>query len=419
MIGYPEALQIVLQHAPSRQTEKLPLLSALGKISAVDIKSAMNIPSFRNSAMDGFAVRRADIVSATAECPVTLPVAGAIAAGDIGGNEETASAVQIMTGAMVPDAFDAVIPVEEAVVANNAVTVKRAAKSHENIRFPGEDVRLDQTVLHCGDVITAERIMLLAALGIAELEVHRSPALHIVSTGKEITDDTFSPLPEGKIYNSNAPYLMARCKEEGLPAHYEGIIADDALQFEACVRAFPAGSIIITTGAVSKGALDFIPESLEKLGAKTLFHRVNIRPGKPVLFATLLNGSRFFGLPGNPISAAVGFRFFVLPLIRELQRLPAEQPLMARLENGFTKKGRFRQFLKATLRINAGGELTVAVSSGQESFKISPMAESNAWAMLEEDRLEHKAGTLVSVFPYGTSALSPESSIREALCKIA
>lgn len=401
MISYQEAMRILLsQQAATPQTEKLPLLAALGKTAADDVAGMMNIPSFRNSAMDGFAVRCADIASATPSRPVIRPVLRAIAAGDIVKMEAESGVVQIMTGTLVPELYDAVVPLEDVTLDGDMVAFRRPAKAHENIRFPGEDVRLGQVALRRGDIVSAERSMLLAALGVAEVKVYKLPALHILSTGKEITDHANAPLPEGKIHNANAPYLLARCQEEGFTAHYGGMIADDAEEFEERIRAVPADSVVITTGAVSKGAWDFIPASLNRLGAVTHFHRVNIRPGKPVLFATLPGGGWFFGLPGNPVSAAIGFRFFVLPLMRALQGRAPERPIMAKLENGLTKKGDFRQFLKAKLQVNSCGELFVAVSCGQESFKISPMAESNAWAVVEEDRLKCAAGAPVAVFPF-------------------
>lgn len=400
MIAYQDALQIILAQAGHRQTEVLPLLSALGKISAVELTSGMDVPSFRNSAMDGFAVRNADLAGATAEQPVSMRVLWAIAAGDVAVMQTAPGAVQIMTGARVPEPYDAVVPIERVTVDGDRVSFSRPAQHLDHIRLPGEDVRHGQTVLRAGDVITAERIMLLASLGVAQIEVYTVPPLHILSTGKEIVEHSPTPLPEGKIYNSNAPYLLARCMAEGLSAQYGGIIADDAETFETHLRSVPVGSVIITTGAVSKGIWDFIPGSLNKLGATTHFHRVNIRPGKPVLFATLPNGSWFFGLPGNPISAAIGFRFFVLPLLRALQGLAAEEPVMARLENPFTKKSDFRHFLKATLKIGAAGELVVSISTGQQSFQISPMADSNAWVALDEQAREYTAGALVPVFPF-------------------
>ena len=402
MISYPEALQIILRHAAPLQSEKLPLLAALAKIAAADITSAMDVPSFRNSAMDGFAIRRTNIASATVTHPVSLQITGTIAAGDIvASHGKDLCAVQITTGAFIPEPFDAVIPIEAVAVAGNKATFIRPAREYENIRFPGEDVRHGQTVLRRGEVITAEHIMLLASLGIGRIDTWKLPDLYLFATGEEIIDNTDTSLPEGKIYNSNAPYLMARCREEGFTAHYSGIIADDAAQFEERISLVKAGSIIVTTGAVSKGVRDFIPESLKRLGATTHFHRVNIRPGKPVLFATLPNGSWFFGLPGNPISAAIGFRFFVKPLLRVLQGLPVEQPIMARAENSFTKNGNFRQFLKTALKVGPKGELRATIVSGQESFKIKPLAETNAWVVLDEDRLECMPGSFVPVFFFG------------------
>jgi molybdopterin molybdotransferase len=398
MISYTQAIEIIRKQTTLASTEKLSLLSALGKISANDVASSMNVPSFRNSAMDGFAVRATEVATAG----VTLKFSQTIAAGDLTKNSN-GECVQIMTGAIVPDCYDAVIPVEDVVIIGEMVTFYRPAKPLENIRNIGEDVQIGQVVLQRGKAVSAEKIMLLAALGIAEIEVFATPKFHILSTGKEITDDYSEPLPVGKIYNANAPYLLARCAEEGLSANYDGIFADDADEFEQHIQQIPAGSIIISTGAVSKGEWDFIPESLKKLGATIHFHRVNIRPGKPLLFATLPNGSYFFGLAGNPISTAIGFQFFVLPFLQFLQGKEPQQPLIAKLTNDFTKKGDFRQFLKANLTNNANGELLVDISGGQESFKISPMAQSNAWVVLSEEQTQLKAGDLVTVFPFGGS----------------
>lgn len=399
MISYSEALAILSQQAQAKRSETLSLLEACGKMATANITSPISVPSFRNSAMDGFAVRVADIANATPEQPVTLQCCGAIAAGDIA-HDSQSSTVQIMTGAPVPEPFDAVIPVENVSTNGDRITFTQPTRLHENIRFPGEDVQSGQLLVTAGKSLTPEKIMLLAAVGVSSVEVAAMPKLHILSTGKEITDTLGEPLAEGKIYNSNAPYLLACAKAEGLEARYEGIIADDAEAFEQTVANLPGNSVIISTGAVSKGVWDFIPDSLRKLGATIHFHRVNIRPGKPVLFATLPGGSYYFGLPGNPISAAIGFRFFVKPLLRTLQGLQPEMPLMARLANNFRKKGAFRQFLKAELAIDAQATLSARVLAGQESFKIHPMAISNAWVVLEEGQTEWKNGDLVPVYPY-------------------
>jgi molybdopterin molybdotransferase len=146
---------------------------------------------------------------------------------------------------------------------------------------------------------------------------------------------------------------------------------------------------------------DFIPDSLRAMGATIHFHRVNIRPGKPLLFATLPGGRFYCGLPGNPVSAAIGFAFFVMPLVRALRGQPPLQPFMATLENGFVKKGDFRQFLKSALWLDASGSLRVRIADGQESFKISPLAAHNAWVVLEETQTQIAPSERVAVVLYG------------------
>lgn len=402
MIPYQQALELIKSHADKTRMETIPLSGALGKTAAEKICSPIDVPSFRNSAMDGYAVCSSALSSASEASPVRLTVEGTIAAGDAAPiSDKDSVAVQIMTGAPVPEPFDAVVPVELVKTEGNQVTFIRSAKAKDNIRFPGEDVSKGQNILAVGDRITAEKIMLLAALGIGGVKVRGVPHIHIISTGNEITDNLETPLPEGMIYNSNAPYLMACARSQGFNAYYEGIIQDNAKAFEKRISDLKEPAIIISTGAVSKGSRDFIPGSLQKLGASIHFHRVNIRPGKPILFATLPNGNFYFGLPGNPISAAIGWTFFVMPLIHKLQGLDMPQPISARLVEGFTKKGDFRQFLKSQLMVTGEGRLSAQIASGQESFKIRPLAESNAWVMLDESKTVWNVGEIVPVFPYG------------------
>jgi molybdopterin molybdotransferase len=418
MISYEEALKIITSKAGAPKVQKVPLMQALGEIAAEDVTSSIQVPSFRNSAMDGFAVCAAQLASASEQSPVTLKIQAAIAAGDIAsiGQEETAA--QIMTGAIVPEPYDAIVPVEMVTMSSDTVTFTRFSRIGDHVRHPGEDVAKGQSVLRRGEAITPETIMLLSSLGIAEVVATHLPRLHILSTGNEITDDYTAPLQGAQIYNSNAPYLLAAAQQQGLEAKYGGIMRDDPALFESKIAAIKEPSIIISTGAVSKGVWDFIPESLKNMGATIHFHRVNIRPGKPVLFAALPNGSFYFGLPGNPISAAIGFTFFVMPLVRALQGLPDAPPLMALLENSFTKKGDFRQFLKATVWLDETGNLRARISDGQESFKISPMAANNAWVVLEEGKTAVKADDRVSVVLY--SALkTTDYSKDKTLCQAA
>ena len=326
MISYDDAIALILKQTQKSVAKKVALLEALGKVAACDVLSPIQIPSFRNSAMDGFAVCATQLASASEQKPITLSVASAIAAGDDVITADASNAAQIMTGAAVPDPYDAVVPVELVMHQGNHVTFVKPARKGDHIRNAGEDVAQGQVVLHKGERITPEVVMLLSAVGIHEVEVISLPRLHLISTGNEISDNYVAPLSGSQIYNSNAPYLLAETSKQGLEARYKGIVRDEPALFEAKLKAITEPAIIISTGAVSKGVWDFIPDSLEKIGATTHFHRVNIRPGKPVLFATLPNGSYYFGLPGNPISAAIGFTFFVMPLLRALQGLPQPAP---------------------------------------------------------------------------------------------
>lgn len=402
MISYNDAIQIILSKASAPTSMRLPLLKALGKIADEDVASPIQVPSFRNSAMDGFAVCAAQIQTASEQSPIRLPIHTAIAAGDAASHGQADAAVQIMTGALVPEPYDAVVPVELVTINGDTVTFTRPARMGDHIRHAGEDIEIGAVALRQGDAVTPEAIMLLSALGITEVAVNQLPRLHIISTGNEITDIYSKPLQGAQIYNSNAPYLMANAKAQGLDAVYEGIVRDDPALFERKIADLKEPAIIISTGAVSKGVWDFIPESLKRMGAEIHFHRVNIRPGKPVLFATLPNGSFYFGLPGNPVSAAIGFTFFVMPLVRALQGLSPAKPLLATLENTFTKKADFRQFLKSEVWLDDAGILRARVADGQESFKISPMAVNNAWVVLEENTREVLAGERVHVVLYGT-----------------
>ncbi len=398
MISYLDAIQILLSQATPTKTETRKVVDAIGCVASQDIASTMNLPRFQNSGMDGFAVRCEDIASASKENPVNLKILRAIAAGDAIPLIEGKGTEQIMTGAPVPDQYDAVIPVEEVEINGDILTLRRPGVLQENVRKAGEDIALGEVFIQKGDLITNERLLLLAALGVSEIEVFKIPDLYIFSTGKELVDHTESNLKESQIYNSNAPYLVAIAKMHGLNAIYKGTIADDEAIFKQQISSIPQDSMIITMGAVSKGVWDFIPKSLEELGAKTHFHRVNIRPGKPFLFSTLPNGNQVFGLPGNPISTAVGFRFFLLPLFRFMRGQAPEKYIQAKLVNSFKKKINFRQFLKAHFSISDQGEACVEILGGQESFKISPLARCNAWVILEErENLQYDADSLVSV----------------------
>lgn len=397
MIFYNDALEILRKNAAPIVAQQKPILAALGQYCAQDIKAPISIPSFDNSAMDGFGVKSEWLMSASAENPIAIPKAHAIGAGEIIDNEGFFTP-HIMTGAKAPPWIDAVVPIENTTEVDGKIIFTSPTKPGQNIRKIGTDIAKDMVFLRRGQKISPEHIAILAALGIVNIAVQQLPQLFIFSTGNEIIAHDEGPLKEGQIYNSNAPYLISRAKEIGLEANYGGKIKDDKDEFIARVSCLPKDSIIITTGAVSMGKYDFIPMALNELNAKIHFHKCNIRPGKPILFASLPNGSLFFGLPGNPISSAIGFNFFVL---RALQFSLGIEPKTqtAILENDFIKSSGFRQFVKADLKTE-DAKLKIKILDGQESYKILPMVMANAWAILAEDKSDFKTGDMIEFISY-------------------
>ena len=401
IIAYKDALHIIHDAARPAALERIALLRALGETIAEDILSPIDLPLFRNSAVDGFAIKTSDLPKQNS-CFVYFDVLKPGAEGKTPTAAEPMSCIEIMTGAMMPDGYDAVVPFEDTIVEDGKAAFPRTVRPSQNVRQVGEDITAGSVAVHTGEMITPERIMLLAAIGCAEVPVRKIPSLHFIAIHSELPDRNREPLRGACIHDANSPYLMARCIEEGLQCTYHGIVADDAAAFVQLLSTLPSGAIVVATGAVSKGKWDFIPTGLEAAGASIRFHQVNIRPGKPVLFAILPGGGYFFGLPDNPIAAAVGLRFFLMPLIRALKGLPPEKPILARLNGHFRKKGPYRHFLKAALSFSNNGVCTATLSAAQESFSISPMAACNAWVIAEEEQMEFPNESLVAVLPFAS-----------------
>lgn len=422
MISYQEALDLIYSEAQPLDVVELALQETLGVVAAKTVHAPVATPLFDNSAMDGFAVRAVDTVAADESQPVLFNVMGTVAAGDpVPSVSDVAafSAWEIMTGAPMPKEYDAVVRVEDVeVVAKKEdrptqVRLVRPVTLKENVRQVGEDFKANDPIVPQGVRIRPKRIMGLASVGVDRLAVYRRPRVAVVTTGKELAAHSDALQHPGQIYNANAPYLLAMLEAMNVTVHCQKTIVDDRAHafldaLEVMMSSDAVPDIILSTGAVSAGAWDFVPEALKTLGAKILFHKAKIRPGKPILFARLPKGAYFFGLPGNPIAAAAGLRFFVTPLLRCLQEMPHEKPLMAKLQKGITKKAGFRFFYKAHVEVDSAGCLQVALLPGQESFKINPLLSANCWAVLEEGRTEYEAGESLAIYP-----LHPEGGFDE------
>ncbi|MCE7887379.1 MAG: molybdopterin molybdenumtransferase MoeA [Alphaproteobacteria bacterium PRO2] len=398
MILYKEALEILRQQGSLKllPDEWIDVRDIAGRINAEDIVSPIANQTFDNSAMDGFAVRTEDFKT-------EQEVVERIVAGDVRGYKPLSpgQCYEIMTGAALPPGCDAVIPIEKAQIKNGKILFKEVPRQGDNIRRAGEDFAMCEKVLEKGMELNASHVLALATLGIGKVKVIRKPKISFISTGQEVVDDLGSPLKAGQIYNSTAPYLQSALQRMQAGASSLGNVGDDSKLFKKKLQEGLDShtDIIISTGAVSAGSEDFVPAALKDMGAETFFHKVAIRPGKPILFAKFPgSGSFFFGLPGNPVSTAAGLRFFVDPLIRSMQGLSAEQPRYAVLQKPFKKNHNLKFFVRARISTTEKASLTAHIQEKQQSFMVKPFTDTNAWAVIEENDLSLEAGDLVKIY---------------------
>lgn len=406
MIGYDEALRLILGECRPLAQRRCPPAQALGHVLAASVTGDESLPPFDNSAMDGFALHAG---GATTGVGAEFDVVGAQAAGD-GRVQSTQGAWEIMTGARMPGGFDTVVPVEQVEVLERDVDLRPRrirlvvdAVPGQHVRRCGEDVLQGTRVIEAGTYVGPEHLMLMAALGVEQVAVSRRPRVALITTGRELVDDPAQPLASGEIRNSNGPFLAARAAAAGADVVLRETVPDEPRHFlSALERALDVGAdLVLSTGAVSMGRHDFIPDALRSAGAGIRFHKVRIRPGKPLLFARLAGGQLYFGLPGNPVSSAVGLRFFVEPALRALVGMGPEQPMRVPLAEGWRKRAGLRFHLKGRVGIALDGRMWARVLPGQESFRILPMLEANAWVVVPEEVESVEAGSLVEVYGPG------------------
>ncbi|UXI70490.1 molybdopterin molybdotransferase MoeA [Tahibacter amnicola] len=398
-----EAAQALIRDLCTRlPAESVPLGRALNRVLARDLHATDALPPFDNSAMDGFAVNCAgSVLRENAE----FGVGGEIAAGDSARRCAT-GAIEIMTGAPMPEGCDAVIPVENVEITERDATGRalrirliKPACAGQHVRRAGEDIALGALALPSGSWIAPSQLMVLAGLGLPEVPVVRRPRVALLCTGRELVDDPGQSLAFGQIRNTNGPYLAARMAETAEVVCGETVTDDTGAFVRALDRALDQDvDVIVSTGAVSMGRYDFVPGVLRSMGATIYFHKVAMRPGKPLLFARLPGGQLYFGLPGNPVSSAIGLRFFVECAFRALLGLPAEKAWRLSLGHPVTKKAGVRLHQKAALAIRSGGAAVVQLLAGQESFRTLPMAAATVWAVLPESAEMLVEGDCIDVY---------------------
>lgn len=385
MRSVAEHQRVVMGDAVPLASEPTTLVDADALVLAEPVTAAWPLPSFDNSSMDGYAVRAADVAGASAASPVRLPVLGDIAAGqDAVDQLQPGTAVRIMTGAPIPAGTDAVVPVEWTDASTDMVAISRAPDVGAHIRRRGEDVSAGEVVLEPGTAINARVISMLAAVGLAEVPVHRRPRVTVISTGDELVDPGVEPGP-GQIVDSNSYMLTAAVREAGAHAVRVGPVRDDEAELEAVLRSEAERSdLLLTSGGVSMGAYDTVKAVLTRLGGVD-FVKVAMQPGMPQ-GAGHVAGTPIVTLPGNPVSSFVSFEVFVRPLLRRLlgHAQLERHRLHAICAREFTSPVGKTQFARVRLQMR-DGLLMAEPEGGQGSHIIGGLARADGLAVVPAD----------------------------------
>jgi molybdopterin molybdotransferase len=384
---------------PVTETETLPVREALGRVLAQEVVSPIDVPSHTNSAMDGYAVRAADLPETGVR---DFPVPGTSWAGRPWLEPiEPGQSVQIMTGGMMPEGADTVVMQEQVERDGDTVRIGSGHRAGQNVRAAGEDLATGQPVFSAGRQLTAADIGVLASLGLAEVSVYRRLRVAFFSTGDELRG-VGEPLGPGEIYDSNRYTLHGMLQKLGVDIIDLGVVRDRRELIEQAFReAAASADAIITSGGVSVGEADFVKETLEKLGSMS-FWKIAMKPGRPVTFGHI-DDAVFFGLPGNPVSVMVTFFVFVRQALRKMTGATAASDVLtlhARTTTPLRKRPGRYEFQRGVLEQAGPGEFTVRSAGAQGSGILRSMSEANCFIMLEPDRNGVETGEVVEVQPF-------------------
>jgi molybdopterin molybdotransferase len=382
--------------SPVTAIERLSIRAALGRVLAEDVISPVNVPQHDNSAMDGYAVRFADLKT---DAEVNLKITGTAFAGKpFNGTLQAGQAVRIMTGAVIPTGADSVVQQERAKVSGEQVAVMPVPKKGTNTRSAGEDLRAGEVALKRGQPLRPAEIGMIASLGIGEVAVYRKLRVAFFSTGDELVA-VGTPLAPGQIYDSNRYTIYGLLTRLGCEVLDMGVIRDTP---EAVERAFnsaaQAADVVITSGGVSVGEADYVKQILDRLG-EVLFWKIAMKPGRPLAYGKIGN-AHFFGLPGNPVAVMVTFYQFVRDALLYLQgqsevvALPTQKIVCT---SPIKKAPGRTEFQRGILSLDASGQWSVRTTGDQGSGILSSMSQANCFIILPTDQGNVPAGTTVDV----------------------
>ncbi len=393
----PKAREVIARFlSPVGTIERVAVRAALGRVLADDVISPVAVPSHDNSAMDGYAVRFADLKS---DSKVTLKVTGTSFAGaPFNGSVTAGQAVRIMTGGVVPQGADTIVMQEHAEAKDGQVTIGDGHRKNQNLRRAGEDLQQGQPALRRGQPLRPAEIGLIASLGIAEVSVYRKLRVAFFSTGDELVA-IGTPLGAGQIYDSNRYTLYGMLTRLGCEIIDMGVIRDDPKLLEAAFReAASVADVVITSGGVSVGEADFVKELLNQLG-EVVFWKIAMKPGRPLAYGKIGN-AHFFGLPGNPVSVMVTFYQFVRDALLKLSGRDPIEPLptfKVPCTSTLKKSPGRTEFQRGILSRDDAGNLSVRVTGEQGSGILRSMSEANCFIILPTEQGNVTPGTLVEV----------------------
>jgi molybdopterin molybdotransferase len=412
VISVREAAGRITAGVPVLGTEEVPLIAALGRVLAEDVKSPLDLPAHTNSAMDGYAVRAADVRGASAEQPVTLRIVESIAAGQFPSKGiHAGEATRIFTGAPLPPGSDGVIRQEDTERNGDEVVIRSDRDAGRNFRLAGEDLKKGAKIFRYGQLLGAAQIGVLASMAKATVLVHKRARVAIVASGDEIADlDQVAEIRAGrKTASSNSYTLHALIRDSGAIPVPMGIAADTLESMRDMLeRAAAEADIIVSTAGVSVGEHDFVRDALIALSATLDFWRVRMRPGSPLGFAHV-GRVPWIGLPGNPVSTMVCYELYVRPAIRRMQGHKAlfRQPLPVTLAEPVKTGGKLMHFLRAVVT-EKKGERLAKLTGPQGSGILTSMALANALLIVPEDRGEVPAGETLMAIPLAGGTFSSD-----------
>ena len=399
LLPVAEAQRRIAAHIPViRETETVPLATALGRVLANDIISPVDVPGHTNSAMDGYAVRGADLPEAESR---RFEIVGhALAGAPFTGEVTALQAVRIMTGAVMPNGADSVVMLEQTETNGDSVEIGAGHRPGQNVRSAGEDLKRGDTAVRQGTRLMPAELGVLASLGAAQVDVTRHLRAACFSTGDEVCAPG-TPGGPGSVYDSNRFTLQGMLERAGAEFIDLGIVPDNRDALKQAFDTAAHADVIITSGGVSAGDADYVKDTLHELG-RVGFWKIAIRPGRPLAFGRI-GDAVFFALPGNPVAVMVTFYQFVLPALKRMmgeRHSRSALLIRTRCESRLRKKKGRVEYYRAVLETNDKGETVVRSTGKTGSGLLHTMRDANCFIILDDNDETVEPGTMVNVQPF-------------------